>query len=113
MKALDLNKAKRQVFPVTMMDDAQTVVNLTMPSADLIKELKAVGEEITSAITDNDHDAMDACYEIAAKLFSCNRARTVITAEQLKTDYKMELEDLVVFFNAYLDFVAEITKAKN
>lgn len=112
MKALDLNKAKRLSFPVTMMDDAQTVFNLTIPTVDVIKELKGIGTELTSATT-GDQDAVDSCFEVAAKLFSCNRLRKPVTVEQLKVDYKMELEDLILFFGAYLEFITELTKAKN
>lgn len=112
MKALDLNKAKRQAFPVTMMDEAQTVFNLTVPTVNIIKELKTIGAELSSA-TMGDQDAIDACYEIGAKLFSCNRLRKPVTPEQLKVDYKMELEDLILFFDAYLEFITELTKAKN
>lgn len=113
MKALDLNKAKRQSFPVTMMDKKQTVFNLVMPNAEAIKKLQTIYKELQSVISDNDTDALDACYEVAAELFSCNRMQRKVTVDELKSVYAMEFEDLVIFFNAYMEFINELTKAKN
>lgn len=113
MKALDLNKAKRQSFAVTMMDEKQTVFNLVMPNAETIKRLQTIYKELQSVISDNDTDALDACYEVAAELFSCNRMQRNVTVDELKSVYAMEFEDLVLFFNAYMEFINELTKAKN
>lgn len=113
MKSLDLNKAKRQSFPVTMMDEKQTVFNLVMPNAETIKKLQTIHKELQSVISGDDADALDACYEVAAELFSCNRMQRKVTAEELKSVYAMEFEDLVLFFNAYREFINELTKVKN
>lgn len=113
MKALDLNKAKRQSFPVTMMDEKQTVFNLVMPKAKTIKKLQVIYRELPSIMNGDDPEALDACYEIAAELFSCNRRQSEVTAEELKSIYAMEIEDLILFFNAYMEFIAELTKVKN
>lgn len=113
MKALDLNKAKRQSFPVTMMDEKQTVFNLVMPKAETIKKLQVIYRELPSVMNGDDPEALDACYEIAAELFSCNRRQSEVTAEELKSIYAMEIEDLILFFNAYMEFIAELTKVKN
>nr|DAE49259.1 MAG TPA: hypothetical protein [Caudoviricetes sp.] len=113
MKALDLNKAKRQSFPVTMMDEKQTVFNLVMPNAETIKKLQTIHKELQSVISGDDADALDACYEVAAELLSCNRMQRKVTVDELKSDYKMEFEDLLLFFNAYMEFIRELTKSKN
>lgn len=113
MKALDLNKAKRQSFPVTMMDEKQTVFYLVMPNAETIKRLQAIYRELPSVMNGDDADALDACYEVAAEVFSCNRMQSKVTAEELKSIYAMEIEDLILFFNAYMEFIGELTKVKN
>lgn len=113
MKALDLNKAKRQSFPVTMMDEKQTVFNLVMPNAEAIKKLQTIYRELPSVMNGDDPEALDACYEVAAELFSCNRMQSEVTAEELKSIYAMEIEDLILFFNAYMEFIRELTKSKN
>lgn len=113
MKALDLNKAKRQSFPVTMMDEKQTVFNLVMPNAETIKRLQAIYKELPSIMNGDDPEALDACYEIAAELFSRNRMQRKVTVDELKIDYMMEFEDLLLFFNAYMEFIRELTKSKN
>lgn len=113
MKALDLNKAKRQSFPVTMMDEKQTVFNLVMPNAETIKRLQAIYRELPSVMNGDDPEALDACYEVAAELFSRNRMRIEVTAEELKSIYSMEIEDLILFFNEYMEFIRELTKSKN
>lgn len=113
MKALDLNKAKRQSFPVTMMDEKQTVFNLVMPNAETIKRLQAIYRELPSVMNGDDPEALDACYGVAAELFSCNRMRSEVTAEELKSIYAMEIEDLIIFFNEYMEFIRELTKSKN
>lgn len=113
MKALDLNKAKRQSFPVTMMDEKQTVFNLVMPNAETIKRLQTIYRELPSVMNGDDPEALDACYEVAAELFSRNRMQSEVTAEELKSIYAMEIEDLILFFNAYMEFIRELTKSKN
>lgn len=112
MKALDLNKAKKQSFPVTMMDDAKTVFSLTVPNLATLEELKSISAEFEGAIN-NDESSLSACYDVAAKLFSCNRIGIPVTGDELRDKYKMELEDLILFFSAYTEFISELTALKN
>lgn len=97
-----------------MMDKDQTVFHLTIPNVAVVQELKTIGTELQGAI-DNDSLSLETCYDLAAKLFSCNRLHIIVTADELKDKdkYDMELEDLILFFNAYTEFISKLIKEKN
>lgn len=112
MKALNFKTARRLTFPITMPDENETEFNLSIPNTDLVKELEEINTVLKDAAT-SDSDALSECYEIAAKLISCNRAHTQVTPEELKSKYHLEHEDLVLFFLEYMDFINELKNIKN
>ena len=66
-----------------------------------------------------------AAQNAARKFFSIGKARACdsctgsnqqglqVTAEDLRGKYRLNLEALIVFYNAYMDFIGEVTHAKN
>ncbi len=112
-KMLDFNSYRRPTLLLRMKDDGQTKLHVTTPTVELVEELRANLVELQAALTGNDATASHAVYELAAKLINCNLDGVVTTAEELATKFEMNLEDMTMFFTAYMDFLEETKNAKN
>ena len=112
-KTLDFNVIAPPTLPLIMRDDRRTEIIVTAPTEGLVEELQAMAPELTKILESNNTESIKAVYGLAAKLISCNRAGLQVTAEDLRDKYKLNLETLIVFFSVYLDFINEITNAKN
>lgn len=111
--ALVFNRHRPPVLPVELMDDQQTVINVTPPTVDLQEELRARLVDLNALLNGDDDEKREALFDLAARLMSCNRNMRKITPEQLRKTYRVDEEDLVVFFNAYAEFLTGIEHAKN
>ena len=111
-KILDFNSYRRPTLLLRMKDDAMTKLHVTTPTLDLVDEVRANLPEIQAALN-SDATASRAIYELAAKLLNCNMNGVTITAEELATTYEMNLEDMTIFFSAYMEFLGDIKNAKN
>lgn len=112
-KTLDFNSVQRPTLELTMKDDAHTVIPVCTPREELIEKLSARLPEIQEMMSKGDNEAIKAAFDLAAELISCNRDNFAVTGEDLRQKYGMNLEDAILFFSAYLDFVGEIQAAKN
>jgi hypothetical protein len=112
MATLDFNSAQRPTLELTMMDDARTVLRVKTPPERMVQELQAMQTELQK-LTTGDLDAVAMIYDLAARLMSENRDFIKVTAEDLRGKYKMALEDLILFYNAYLDFINALANEKN
>ena len=113
MKALNFNSLKRPTLDLTMMDEAQTVIRVSTPSVALVEKLGANAGEIDAALRGGDERSVKAVYDFAAELISCNRDKITVTGQELRDKYHLDLEDLTVFYDAYLDYLNETRTAKN
>lgn len=111
-KVLDFNSAQRPTLELTMMDDDRTVLRVKTPPESMIRELENMSEDLEKLKT-GDRDSVEMIYDLAARLMSCNRSFLTVTVEDLRGKYRMELEDLLLFFNMYFDFITELTNEKN
>ena len=107
-KMLDFTKAKKPTLPIKFEDGS--MVHVYIPSKADYEEIAEAKEYFDAAI-DNDDESTDKLYEITARLMSNNKTGRVITGEQLMT--YLDIGDLVVFFRAYTDFIAEAINEKN
>ena len=112
-KVLDFNTIKRPTLRLVMQDEAKTCINVALPAEGLIEELQNMLPELTPILSRGDADSIRECYGLAAKLINCNRSFVTVTADDLRNKYDMDLEALVVFFNAYVGFISEIANEKN
>lgn len=112
-KILDFNKLNRPTLRLIMQDDRRTTIDVTTPSEALVEELTETAPELETVVKSMDANSIRTVYDLAARLISCNLAGLQVTAEDLRDTYKMNLESLIIFFSAYIDFIEEITKAKN
>lgn len=112
-KTLDFNSVQRPTLILTMMDEAKTQIHVSSPTEKLVEELQTISAELDEILREGDKDSINATYNLAARLISCNRDCVTVTAEELREKYKLKLEDLVIFFSVYIDFIDEISEAKN
>ena len=112
-KTLDFNALVPPTLPLVMRDAEKTEIIVTAPLEALVEELQAVAPVMEEALRSEEATAVPVIYDLAARLISCNKQGLQVTADDLRDKYKLNLESLVVFYNVYLDFLSEITNAKN
>lgn len=110
---LDLNNSTKYVLPVKLTDEAQTVVLVTPPAEKWVESLEHDLPDLLPKLSTGDKDATDHCYALTAELLNFNRSGLVFTAENLRTTYNFNFFDLLVFLQAYMDFVSSIANEKN
>ena len=112
-KALDFNVLVPPVLPLVMCDEAKTKIDVVAPTEGLVEELEKVAPAMNEALTAGEREGIPVIYDLAARLISCNQQGLQVTAEDLRGKYRLNLEALIVFYNAYMDFIGEVTHAKN
>lgn len=113
MKMLDFNAIQQPTWPVKLKDDAQTVVNITQPTVELLDRLIAATPAMTTATKTKDGNTVRALFELIADVMNCNDDGYIFTAIELRDKYKMTLADVIIFTASYMEFVKEIQDAKN
>lgn len=112
-KTLDFNSFNRPVLELVMRDDERTTIKVSTPNEGLIEGLQAMLPGLEPVLKTGDKASIATIYDLAAKLISCNRSFIKVTGDDLRTKYRLDLEAMIMFFSAYMDFIAEITNAKN
>lgn len=110
---LDFNIHRPNVLPLKLADDKQTMINVVPPTVDLQEELRANSDQLSILLGQADEEMIEALYDLAARLMSCNRNYKKFTAEDLRTTYRMDAEDLAVFYLRYSAYLEEMEHAKN
>lgn len=113
MNTVDFNKYRPPILPVEMLDDERTVIHVVPPTVDLQEELRAVAGDLHTLLNGDNEEKRTGLWGLAARLMSCNRNMRKITPELLKKTFRLDEEDLVVFYKLYVDFVTGIENAKN
>lgn len=113
-KVLDLNNIEQMpTLELTLQDKDKTTLLVTIPSEGLINELEASGPKLTKVLSKGDKAGIDMCFDLAARLISCNRNGRTITCDDLRNVYRMSFESLIVFYSVYMDFIEEVKGLKN
>jgi superfamily II RNA helicase len=112
-KMLDLNALDQPILEVKLRDEARTIFRLTTPTTKLVERFVTIKDEVSEIVKTKDVEKLEKLYEFTAEIISCNAEYITVTAEELKTKYRLTLGDLVVIFAAYLDFIKELNSAKN
>lgn len=111
-KVLDLNSVESSIMDLTLQDENRTTLHLDFPTEALVRELEQLGPELKK-IEQGDRSAVDMIYDLAAKLISCNFDYVKVTAEELRSKYRMSVFSAIKFFSAYIDFINELNNQKN
>lgn len=112
-KTLNFNDVKLLTLHIVLKDEAKTNVHITAPTVDLVERLQSDLPSLQEKLKKGDKESIKLMYDLAADLISVNKDDIKLNGEQLRNEYKLDVVDLMVFFGAYLDFVAEIKNAKN
>jgi hypothetical protein len=113
MRMLDFNSIQQPTWPVRLKDDAQTIVNLSTPTVELVDRLIASTPELQEAAKTKDGNTIRAVYNLVADIMNCNDDGFIFTAEELRDKYKMSLLDVFRFVSGYMEFIKELQDAKN
>lgn len=113
MNRVDFNRYRPPILQVPMLDDDETVFNVVPPTVDLQEELRARTSELNALLTGGNEEIRATLFDLAARLISCNRNMRKVTPEELRKVYRLDEEDLVVFYEAYASFLKGIENAKN
>lgn len=109
---LNFNKVQKKYLTVTLADDKNTVLMIGTPTKSIFDDLKAMqqGLELVSDDEQKSED-IDALYEACAKIMRRNKMNKPISKEFLEEIF--DIEDITIFFNAYMKFVDEAINSKN
>ena len=113
VQLLDFNVHRPNVLPIRLADDKQTIINVVPPTLDLQEELDAHSKQLLRLLDREDEEMVEALYDLASRLMSCNRNFKKFTAEDLRTTYRLDVEDLALFYLQYSTYLEEIEHAKN
>ena len=107
MANLNFNKIQKQYLTVTLRDKNKTTIFVGNPTKKLLDELISLNLSMDNANSNAD-ELSDSLYEVCAKVMSRNKGNVNIKKELLEDIFDME--DLMIFFKAYMDFVSSQTK---
>lgn len=110
-KILDFNKIKKQYMTLILPDEKNTLLLIGTPTKNIMAELEIIQSSLFSVEKDNDSAVIDDLYTACAKLMSMNKAGIKIT--KTKLEKLLDVEDLVIFFTEYIEFVTAIANQKN
>lgn len=112
-KCLDFRQVKKNYLTITLADENETTLMITSPTKEIMDDITSLRDAMDD-ISENEElyeDQLNDLYHICARVMSRNKGGIKITAEHLATFF--DFEDIVIFFDAYMDFVSEITSQKN
>jgi hypothetical protein len=112
-RELNFNSLERPHLKLTMRDADHTVLRVTTPTEELVERLTACADGLQEVLEKKDADAARAAWDLLAELLSYNMEGIKVTANDLIVKYGLFLDDAVVLMKAYLDFITELTNAKN
>lgn len=112
-KMLDLNALDQPILEIALRDENRTIFRLTTPTVALVERFTAAKAEIAEIAKSQNVDKIKKLYQLTAELMSCNADYMTVTAEDLRDKYRVTFGDLIVIFASYLEFIREISNAKN
>lgn len=111
-KPLNFNNVPKKYLTVTLADKKKTTLMIGTPTKQIMDDLiilqdlkDSVGEEGA------DSEVMDGLYSACARIM--NRNKSGIKIEKALLEEIFDLEDIMIFFNAYMNFINEINESKN
>lgn len=112
-KTLDFNTLAPQTLTLIMRDDDKTRIEVGVPTEHLVEQLQSIEPFLIRMASHPEKVENRELYDLAARLISCNHSGITVTAEELRDKYRMNLEMMVAFYNAYVGFINDITNEKN
>lgn len=110
-KALNFNNIKKEYLTVTLPDEKRTVLMVGTPKKGLLKELMDIKNALDDYGEDMSEENIDTLFYICARLMSRNKGGIEVTKETIEDLF--DIEDILIFVHAYLDFLTELASSKN
>ena len=113
-KTLNFNTIKKRYLTVTFADEKKTTIMIGTPTKAIMDDLTSLQSDLKGQDNDeiqNNDETMDELFATCARLMSRNKGGVKITKEFLEQQF--DFEDIFTFFNAYMDFMNELTNLKN
>lgn len=110
-KTLDFTSAKKRYLTVKLPDENNTVLMIGTPTKAVMNDLVLLQSGLETLADGANDEALDDLYAVCARVMSRNKTGKKVTKEYLEEIF--DFEDIVIFFNAYIDFVSELSNAKN
>lgn len=111
-KTLNFNNVKKRYLTVTLADENKTTLMIGTPTKAIMDDLILLQSSLETIQEDETNvDATDDLYLACAKVMSRNKGGVKVTKEFLENLF--DFEDIMIFFTAYMDFISEVTDAKN
>lgn len=109
-KTLDFTARKKEYLTVKLADEKKTVLMIGTPTKEILEEFIEINEKVSDE-DGVDKETLNDLYRICARVMSFNKGGIKITDKYLAGFF--DLEDIMVFFNAYSDFMEAVTNSKN
>lgn len=109
-KTLDFTTRKKEYLTVKLNDEKKTVLMIGTPTKEILDEFIEINERVTEG-GGADKEALDDVFRVCAKIMSFNKGGIKITDKYLAGFF--DIDDVMVFFNAYGEFMTSITHSKN
>lgn len=110
---LDFRAIRQPSLEITLLDADETTINVLMPTEGMYERLLTMAKELREIANSKDIGAINKCYDFMAELISRNTQKITITGDELRVKYGIDFMLLLELENAYMQFVAEATGAKN
>ena len=112
MKSLNFNNVKKTYLTVTLADENNTTIMIGTPTKAIMDDLVLLQSGLETISEDDANvDATDELYSACAKVMSRNKGGIKISKEFLEEIF--DFEDIMILFNAYMDFITEVTSGTN
>lgn len=106
---LDFTKIKKKYLTVTLADG--NVIMIGTPTKAIMDELTSLKTTLEAMSENEDSEVMDDLFGACAKLMSRNKTGKKIEKEYLENVF--DFEDIIIFFNAYMEFINALSSEKN
>lgn len=93
---------------VILPDEAQTKLLIVTPSKGIMGEVQELQKELTQASED---EVIDRLYDTCTTIMNRNKDNVKVERETIEDC--LDLDDIMMFFTAYLEFINEVAQTKN
>ena len=112
-KPLNFNNVKKRYLTVTLADEKQTTIMISAPTKRVLSALIGLQDTMTEIeeTSNISEETLDELYSLTSEIMSHNKGGVKIQEELLEEIF--DFEDIMTFFDAYMDFINEETAGKN
>lgn len=111
MMELDFRSIQQPTLKLTFENG--DVIHMLPPTQGMLARLQAMQREAGELRNLPDKQALHKVYDLFAELMSNNEEGVTLTGKDLHIRYRLKLYQLTAFRNKFIEFVQDISSAKN